>query len=113
MKQRPFDVVIRNADNGVRHVSLHGELDLATVSRIEAQLPEAVSGAQCVVVDMSGLSFLDSTGIRFLFGLAATATAEGWKLRLVPGPPQVQDALRLVGLEDRLPFLTNGPPLTG
>jgi anti-anti-sigma factor len=56
------------------------------------------------VLDLSGLRFIDSSGIRVLLLADARSRADANRLRLLRGQRQVQRALELCGLEDRLPF---------
>jgi anti-anti-sigma factor len=50
---------------------LTGELDIAVAEAVGSRIAAAVpSSAQGVVVDMSGLDFMDSSGVSMLFGLA-------------------------------------------
>ena len=93
---------VREAANAVTHVCLAGELDLATVPQVE-ELLAARSG--CVVLDLSRLDFIDSTGISLILRAHADAARDGWDLKIVPGTEEVQRVFRLVDLERRLPFI--------
>ena len=57
-----------------------------------------------LVVDLSGLTFLDSSGLRLLIELAADADRDGFTLGLVPGPPVVQRVFEVSGMRALLPF---------
>ena len=104
MKTVPFTSTTREPDNRVRHLVLSGELDMAALPELRRPLLERGKQFDCLVVDMSGLTFLDSTGIHFLLDLFADAQREGWLLRIVPGPPQVQRVLELSGVAEVLPW---------
>ena len=52
----------------------HGELDLATVGTLQAAL-DGIEGAGRLVLDLRGLSFLDSTGLRLLVRSAGARSA--------------------------------------
>jgi anti-anti-sigma factor len=95
---------VRKAANEVTHVSLAGELDLATVPQVESLLAER-SGDGCVVIDLSRLGFIDSTGISLILRAHADAQRDGWELKIVPGTEEIQRVFRLVDLEERLPFI--------
>ena len=97
-------VVDLEARAGEVWVLPRGELDIDTVEEIEQALSIALaSEADRVVIDLRGLEFLDSTGLR------AIATVcrgdEGQRLSLVPGPPAVQGVFNVSGLATELPFL--------
>lgn len=96
--------VTRNAD---RHtVALSGELDISTAGRAEAALADAESGdARLIVMDLSGLTFMDSTGVRLALAATARARADSDRLRFVRGGPAVQRVFELSGVVDTLPFI--------
>ncbi len=88
---------------GVHRIGLFGELDLATAGAVQDALVSAEAGdASAIVVDLSGLTFIDSTGMRLLVGAAARSDAD--RLMLLKGPPAVQRVFQLTALEDHLPF---------
>lgn len=87
------------------HVRLRGELDLAGIEAAERALAAAESSNRGVVLlDLSGLRFIDSSGLRFILRADRRSRDNGGRLRLVPGPPEVQRVFRLTGIEERLPF---------
>jgi anti-sigma B factor antagonist len=67
-------------------IALEGELDLATSPQLEAACPEAARQARRVVIDLSGLSFIDSTGLRALLSANTSGQREGLELTLIRGP---------------------------
>jgi len=85
-------------------VNLEGELDFETAFDVEMRLEQAIERADSVVVDLSGLDFIDSTGIRTLLeGMkAAERSNTGFAIR--PGKPEVQRIFEVAGLLDALPF---------
>ena len=97
-------LALRTERGGDVHViELSGELDLDGAPQLEEELRSAESGdATAIVVDLSGLEFIDSTGIRLLV-LAAERLPEG-RLSLLRGPAQVHRVFELTDLADRLPF---------
>jgi anti-anti-sigma factor len=100
---------VREAANAVTHVSLAGELDLSTVPQVEGLLADR-SGDGCVVLDLSRLAFIDSTGISLVLRAQADSERDGWELKIVPGPDEIQRVFRLVDLEERLPFIGGPAP---
>jgi anti-anti-sigma factor len=87
-------------------VSLHGELDLSTVASAEEAMRQAEhSPARRLVLDLSGLTFMDSTGLRLVLRADRRSRGGGMRLRLVPGPPAVQQVFTITGTEKRLAFL--------
>src|SRR3954449_4210779 len=106
MNAVPFTATTRDASNRVRHLVLSGELDMAAAPELRRRLTDAAGQFECLVVDMSGLTFLDSTGIQFLVELHSLSERGGWMLQLVPGPPEVQRVLEIVGVAEMLPWVS-------
>ncbi len=89
----------------VHGICLFGELDLATADVVQDELTRAEAGdASSIVVDLSGLTFIDSTGLRLLVSAAARSRADSDRLVLLRGGAAVQRAIQLTALEDQLPF---------
>jgi anti-sigma B factor antagonist len=85
-------------------VALQGELDFETAFDVEMRLEQAIGRADVVVVDLSGLDFIDSTGIGTLLEAHKAAQRQGTSLKLLPGKPPVQRVFEVAGLLDALPF---------
>lgn len=60
-------VALSSSESGVRLIALRGELDLASAPKLERELRAALKTADGpIVVDLSELQFMDSTGLRTL-----------------------------------------------
>jgi anti-sigma B factor antagonist len=82
-----------------------GELDLATVPLVEAQLAELWSvGFTRIVLDLREVSFLDSTGLRLLLAWHAHSAADGMLFGVISGPPAVQRVLEVAGVVDNFRY---------
>ena len=80
-------------------IALCGEFDIASADDASRALQELISrGLDAVVVDLSGLDFMDSTGVQFLIDGRETALAHGVKLSLVPGGDPVKRVLTVSGV---------------
>jgi anti-sigma B factor antagonist len=83
-----------------------GELDLSNA----AQLEERLAGSIDTVLDLSKLSFIDSTGLHVLVSAANRAQSEGWEFTVQNPQPAVLRVIKLVGLAQRLSLESqNGP----
>lgn len=82
-------------------LALHGEFDLTGVEAFECAAACA-DPVVSLVLDLSDLSFMDSSGIGALVGLHRRAQAEGWSLVLAAPGPQVAGLLAMTGLDDRM-----------
>ena len=82
-----------------------GELDLASVPLVDAQLGELWSvGFDRLVLDLSEVRFLDSTAVRMLVQWQAHGAADGIVFAVIPGPPMVRRTLETAGVADRLTY---------
>ncbi len=106
MSETPFSVVSERRGSGWQIVA-RGELDIATVPSLERDLLAAEqTDADTIVLDLSGLSFIDSTGLKLL--LDANDRSNGAdRLRIIAaGSPTLERLLDIVGLRERLPLIT-------
>ena len=81
-------------------VRLSGRLDAVASPDVLACLKDAVAeGRSRIVVDLSEVSFIDSTGLGTLVSGLKTARKAGGDLRLVAPTPQARRLLRLTTLD--------------
>jgi anti-sigma B factor antagonist len=81
--------VERTCDEGVELVLVEGELDIATASRLISVLNGAVQEAlRSLVVDLSDVEFMDSTGLALLINAhrRLTRRSKGFAVVCPPGP---------------------------
>src|SRR5215218_4693662 len=103
MSEGLFRVVTRREGDAVV-LALLGELDLAGEPRLEAAIDDAHTAGHPLTIDLSGLTFIDSSGLRVLVRLHNRAITSGLSYRLIAGPPQVQRTFALCGLDRTLAF---------
>jgi anti-sigma B factor antagonist len=92
-------------------ICLEGELDLSTAATFHDAVSALIEdGWTSIVVDLSGLSFMDSSGLRATFELDGEATRRGVTLRLTGASDQVQRLFAMTGLSRQLDMApgTNG-----
>lgn len=88
-------------------IALSGELDVAGASLLERELDRIVADhdARSLVLDLSGLEFMDSTGLRLVVLADDRARAEDRTLSIVRGRPDVQRVFEITRMEERLRFV--------
>jgi anti-sigma B factor antagonist len=98
----------RNADDGVHLVAVSGELDLASVPRLHASL-EAPAARQsaAVVLDVSNVTFIDSTALAALLRANDELMSHGVRMVVVCPPGPVRRLLDMTSLADRLTLATD------
>ena len=90
-------------DGDAIRVALTGELDISSAGRVESELAEAEAAAPAVIMlDLRGLEFMDSTGLRTVVSADARAREQGRRLVIVRGPDAVQRIFRITRLDERL-----------
>ena len=98
--------IVSELRESAHYVAPSGELDIATVELLERALLEVerADGA-IIVLDLSGLSFIDSTGLRLLLDVNERCGGAADRLRVIAGSPAVERLLDIVGLRERLPLI--------
>lgn len=92
---QPFCVDVVPSDGEIV-VEAIGELDLHSAEVLEREvITLRAAGHDSIVVDLRGVEFIDSTGLRLLIALHRAAQREGRSLSLVPGPRPVQRIFEL------------------
>lgn len=104
-----FEVQVAHEPAATR-IAPVGELDIATTPTLERAISEATAeGDGALVLDLRGLTFMDSTGLRTLAQTNARAEADGFELTIIRGPRQIERVLEISGLGLLLP-LVDAPP---
>jgi anti-anti-sigma factor len=101
-----LSVHIEDSPDGASIVALGGELDLSTIPRMEGALVEQIRQRPAVLVDLSKLTFIDSSGIGVL--IQAHRIANGTPMGVLIGPDsQVARVFGIAGVADALPVFSD------
>jgi anti-sigma B factor antagonist len=99
---KALSVVVREEDSTLR-VEIAGELDISTVPACNKELSELRhNSANRVVLDLSAISFMDSTGLSAVLVAEMHARMRGQKFVVVAGPPHVHELFKLTGVDNFL-----------
>jgi anti-anti-sigma factor len=91
-----------SAHGGLR-VNLSGEVDVLAVTTLQEQLAATVAESECVTLDLTDVTFLDSAGLRMLQVISGEFLSTRRELHLVaPEGGVVRRLLDLTGLSDVL-----------
>lgn len=84
-------------------VSATGELDLHTAPELNAALGKS-TGAQdsLLVVDLSGVDFMDSTGLSTIVTAVASARGYGGEVRVVASSEKIRKLFTLTGVDQQV-----------
>ncbi len=110
-EELPFDFRISASEQGATStIELEGEWDLAqqaastdAIARVLDRRPA------CLVLDLSQLSFIDSSGIHVLINAHNRCAAQATHLVIIPGPRAVQRVFEICNLVQSLPFAGHNP----
>ncbi len=91
--------------NGIRFIKLNGRLDIAGAGEIETRFTGCCAGEKPhVLVDLSGVEFLASIGIRLLNLNAKSIARRGGKMVLLRPIPEVLNILEITGIPAIIPI---------
>ncbi|MCC8248952.1 STAS domain-containing protein [Saccharothrix luteola] len=97
----------REVSAGVVVVVVTGELDMATAPVVQEYVHRRLGDAsRALVLDLSGVTFLGSTGINLLIALRSACESVGAALRLVATTKVVLHPLELTDLIDHFTIVT-------
>ncbi len=94
-------------EQAVPVLRVRGEIDVASAPELHAWLCDLVGqGSEIVLVDMSEVSFIDSTGLGVLVGAETEMRQDGRQLQLRVAQPQILRLLELTGLDETFTVLS-------
>lgn len=102
-----LDLQVAEHDPDARVVTVVGEIDALTAPELAAFLTAQLIAAPIVVVNLDGVRFLSSAGLRALFQAHEFATRERRDLRLVCHSQAANWALEITGLRAHFTFIDN------
>ncbi len=96
----------RGIESGVAVIEIGGRIALGPESRhIEPEMLGAITeGARTIIMDLSGVSHIDSTGIGIMAYCFGKATQRGAELRIVGAKTNVLELFRMTRLLNVIPF---------
>ena len=101
----PFRVDVEPERESVR-VAPFGELDIATVDKLQAEVSRLLeTGFAKIVLDLRGVRFLDSTGLRLVLELDSAARADSHELLVIRGSDVVHRIFEVTQVAERLHFV--------
>jgi anti-sigma B factor antagonist len=100
-----MDLQFATMENGIRMIKLAGRLDIIGTGEIETKFTGYCSGDKVqVIVDLSGVDFLASIGIRLLVLTAKSVNRRRGMMVLLNPTPDVNNVLDLAGIPSIIPI---------
>ena len=90
-------------------VRMSGELDIACEEYFERSIRPLEQQGGWIVLDLSGLTFMDSTGLRLLLRAWDHSRRDGFQLAVLPGAGPARRTLEVSGLNRVLPIVEDAP----
>ena len=103
LDEATFTVAESTGGDGAHVIRLHGELDIDAAPDVERALLRSRPAGQRVVLDLSELQFMDSTGLRVLLRARAAAEEGRWEIFLRDVPSNIQRLFDMTGVHEALP----------
>jgi anti-sigma B factor antagonist len=98
--EEAFDISEESGD-GISTVSVVGEIDIATAPSLREILETTIDGGvQVVVVNLLGVTFIDSTALGVLIGALKRCNEAGGSMRIAVSDPRVLKVFEITGLTD-------------
>jgi len=91
-----------NTDGDVAVVAASGRVDSETAPQFDAELTQVSASKNKIVIDLKGIDFLSSAGIRAIVKAAQAAERDGGMVKIASVPEEVQSILYTVGLNQKV-----------
>lgn len=103
-----MEMNVSELKNNITLIALHGTLDIMGVNQIETKFAGYCSGENArVIVDMSGVDYLASIGIRLLVTNAKSLRTRNGKMALLSPTPDVMSVLDITDIPAIIPVYSN------
>ena len=103
-----MDILVDEANQNPKQIGLRGRLDLKGTGEIELRFTSlAATDANDVVIDMSGVDFIASLGMRLLVTCAKAKAARGGRMIMFGLQPMVRKTLEIAGIDSIIPIFAD------
>jgi anti-anti-sigma factor len=103
LDEATFTLAEHAGSGGERVIRLRGELDIGSAPDLQRALLRSRPAQQRVVLDLSELKFMDSTGLRVLLRARAAAEEGRWEIFMRNVPANIQRLFDMTGVHEALP----------
>ena len=90
------------ANGSVAVMTVAGRIDSESSPELDAELTKAVSGNTRLVLDLKGVDYMSSAGIRSVVKASQSASESGGAVKLASIPESIQSILYTVGLNQKI-----------
>ncbi len=101
-----MEMILEELEGGVTLATLLGRLDMAGTAEIDLKFNATAGARRALIVDLSGVSFMASMGMRLLLIAGRIIAAKGGKMALLAPTTEVEAVLRTARLDGVIPICT-------
>jgi len=100
-------IAIEDLDGSITKVILSGRIDIAGAHAIDMPMSVIAGSRRSVVIDLSGVDFMASMGLRTLVVTAKSIISKKGRVVLLAPQPAVQEVIHTSGIDDLIPIHTD------
>ena len=97
-------IAVHDLEGGVTRVVLSGRIDIAGTQEIDMRMGIVAGSRRAVVIDLSGVSFIASMGLRCLVAAAKTVSSKQGRMVLLSPNANVETVIRTTGIDAVIPI---------
>jgi anti-anti-sigma factor len=97
-------MTVEELDNGVTKVVISGRIDIAGAQEIDLPMNVVGGSRRAVVMDLAGVTFMASMGLRSLVMCAKAIHSKRGKVSMFGPVPDVADVIRTMGIDELIPL---------
>jgi anti-anti-sigma factor len=95
-----MELIVEDHPSGVTRASLVGRMDIDGAMSVDLQLNVLAGAKKVLIVDLAGVSFMASMGLRTLMLCGKAMSAKGRKMGISNPQPNVEKVLRSSGVDE-------------
>jgi len=99
-----MNIEAESLDGGIQKISLAGRMDVQGAQEIDLKFTSYTANKTAVIVDLSGVDFLASIGIRTLLMSAKAVSSRGGKMVFLNPDTNVTHILAMAGIDTLIPI---------
>ncbi len=99
-----MEFAVMSLENDVTCVSLAGSMDIEQAQKIDPEMAKVAKDCQWLVVDMTHVDYVSSSGIRTLIVTAQSINKNGGKMVITSPQSMVEDVLRTMVIDKIIPL---------
>ena len=97
-------IAVHDLEGGITRVALSGRIDIAGAQEIDLPMGIVAGSRQAVVIDLSGVSFIASMGLRCLVSAAKRVSSKQGRMVLLSPNAHIETVIRSTGIDTVIPI---------